>query len=165
MVTQSGQNFTHEGLIDPSAKYNRNKKCQTFMTDHDLNDLDPRLKPIAEKCLADWVLAYPDRHPVKITVTWRSNADQQAAYNAHLSNCKAGEGMHNCTIDGKPASKAFDYACFDDAGHYITNGSNSYYADFGDIAVANGLIWGGDWHGWKDFDHCELPDDVHPVML
>lgn len=130
------------------------------MTDNNLNDLDPVLQPIAQKCLADWIAQYPERKPVKILITWRSNADQQAAYNAGLSKCKAGEGKHNCvTPKGKPASRAFDFACFDETdGSYITDGTDGYYADFGDIAKANGLDWGGDWHSFKDYDHVELPD-------
>lgn len=130
------------------------------MTDHNLDHLCPELKTKAEKCLSDWFMAYPDRLPVKILVTWRSGVDQNAAKAAGLSNCKAGESKHNCcTPDGEPASRAFDFGCFDESdGSYITDGTDGYYADFGDIAKANNLKWGGDWTGFKDFDHCELPD-------
>lgn len=129
------------------------------MTDANINDLDLELRPIAQKCLADYVAAYPGRHPAKILITWRSNADQEAAYNAGLSKCKAGEGKHNCMIDGKPASRAFDFAVFDEDGNYITDGTDDWYADFGAIAVKNGLNWGGNWTGgFKDWDHCELPN-------
>lgn len=126
------------------------------MTDANLNDLCPELQTIAVKCLNDYVSAFPDRRAAKIIVTWRSAADQQAAYDAGLSNCKPGEGKHNCTVDGKPASRAFDFAVFDEDGNYITDGTDDYYADFGVIAVKNGLVWGGNWTGWKDYDHCEL---------
>jgi len=130
------------------------------MTDSNISDLDQQLQPIALKCLSDWVAQYPERKPVKILVTWRSNTDQQAAYNAGLSKCKAGEGKHNCMdVNGKPASRAFDFAVFDEDGNYITDGTDDWYTDFGIIAVANGLHWGGNWTGgFKDYDHCELPD-------
>lgn len=129
------------------------------MTDNSIKDLDPALQPIALKCLADWIAKYPDRKPVKILVTWRSNADQQKAYNSGLSKCKAGEGKHNCIDEhGKPASRAFDYAVFDEDGNYITDGTDQWYADFAEIGKANSLIWGGDWKNWQDWDHLELPD-------
>lgn len=128
------------------------------MTDRNIFDLAPVLQLLAEACLTDWGSTYPERKPVKIIVTWRSNADQQAAFNAGLSKCKAGEGKHNCMVDGKPASQAFDFACFTDSGDYIADGTHPYYADFGVIARDNGLDWGGDWTGgFKDYDHCELP--------
>lgn len=127
------------------------------MTDRNLTDLDPTLQPIAQTCLDEWRSTYPDRKAAAIIVTWRSDADQQAAYDAGLSKCKAGEGKHNVTVDGNPASRAFDFATFDSSGNYIADGTHPYYADFGAIAVNQGLVWGGNWEGFKDFDHCELP--------
>lgn len=127
------------------------------MTDNKISDLDPALQPIALKCLSDWTTQYSDRKSVKIIVTWRSNVDQQVAYNAGLSKCKAGEGKHNvCDVEGNPASRAFDYACFTDTGDYIADGTHPYYADFGKIGENNGLVWGGSWKSWQDWDHLEM---------
>jgi|SRR5665213_1249878 len=127
------------------------------MADRSLADLDPSLQPLAQSCLDAYKTTYPDRHPASIIVTWRSNDDQQAAYDAGLSKCKPGEGKHNVTIDGKPAARAFDFACFTDGGNYIADGQHQYYADFGGIAESLGLSWGGAWTGgFKDWDHCEL---------
>jgi hypothetical protein len=127
------------------------------MADANLDDLDPTLKPLAEACLAQYASVYPDRHPAKIITTWRSNADQQAAYDAGLSKCKAGEGKHNCFLDGKPASRAFDFAVFDEMGNYIADGTDDYYYDFANIGKKLGLVWGGDFVSFPDFDHMELP--------
>jgi hypothetical protein len=127
------------------------------MADRNLSDLDPVLQPIAQDCLDTYKSTYPERRTAAIIVTWRSDADQQAAYDAGLSRCKSGEGKHNVTIDGKPASRAFDFAVFTDDGHYIANGEHPYYADFAAIGKALGLNWGGDWtEGFRDWDHMEL---------
>ena len=127
------------------------------MADTNLTDLDPQLRPLAYSCVNDYASIYPNRHPARITVTWRSNVDQKAAYDSGLSKSKPGEGKHNVMIDGKPASRAFDFACFTDSGDYIADGTHQYYADFGAIAQKYGLVWGGSWQGWKDWDHVELP--------
>lgn len=129
------------------------------MTDKNISDLDIVLQPLAETCINDYKTKFPNRVPATIIVTWRSDADQQAAYDAGLSKCKSGEGKHNITINGQPASRAFDFACFLDNGNYIADGTHPYYTDFGNIAISLGLIWGGSWTGgFKDYDHCELPN-------
>ncbi len=128
------------------------------MPDANLNDLDPALKSLASACLAEYSSTYPARHAAKIIVTFRSAADQTAAYNAGLSQCKAGQGKHNvCTSNGKPAARAFDFAVFDEDGSYIADGTDDWYADFAAIGKKHGLVWGGDWTGFKDWDHLELP--------
>lgn len=129
------------------------------MADSNLSDLDEELQPLAQQCLDEYISNNPNRHPARITVTWRSAGDQQAAYDAGLSKCKPGEGKHNVTVDGKPASRAFDFACFLENGNYIADGTHQYYSDFGAIAERLGLSWGGSWtHGFKDYDHIELRD-------
>lgn len=126
------------------------------MTDHDLNHLHPTLKALALACLSEWGRTYPERYPARITVTWRSPEDQQKAYDAGLSNAKPGQGKHECMLDGKPASRAFDFALDDENGQYIKDGTDDWYADFGAIAKKMGLRWGGDW-GKPDYDHVEMP--------
>lgn len=129
------------------------------MTDTNLQDLHPYLQPIAQKCLDIYEIKYPNRHPAKIIQTWRSAADQQQAYDDGLSNAKPGESKHEFMINGKPASRAFDFAVFNDDGSYISDGTDEWYEDFADIGKSLGLCWGGDWTGgFKDYDHLELPD-------
>ncbi len=128
------------------------------MADRNIADLDPALQTIAQACLAAWVSTYPSRKPVAIVQTWRSSTDQQAAYDAGLSNAKPGESKHECCLpDGTAAARAFDYACFTDDGNYIADGTHPYYTDFANIAKSQGLSWGGDFHSFQDFDHVELP--------
>src|ERR1700733_3525118 len=94
---------------------------------------------------------------VKAIATWRSALDQDAAKAEGLSNAAAGQSPHNCTdANGNPASKAFDFACFDLTGKYITDGADHRYQQAAEIGKALGLAWGGDWESFKDFDHMEM---------
>lgn len=125
------------------------------MSDNNLNDLCPELRPIAEELLKRCAAMH---QPIKITVTWRSATDQDRAYSMGLSNARAGQGPHDCCdAQGNPASKAIDFALFDSDGKYITNGGDIRYAQVGAIGKILGLDWGGDWHK-PDYDHFELPN-------
>lgn len=126
------------------------------MIDSNLDDLDSTLKTLALKCVSEYSRLYPERKAAVISITWRSSADQQTAYDNGLSKCKAGQGKHECLNDeGKPAAKAFDFKVFDEDGDYIADGADDWYADFGSIAEDLGLVWGGSWKH-PDYDHCEL---------
>ena len=122
------------------------------MTDANLDDLDPRLQPIAEQFL---VLCNA-QFATKIIVTWRSAEDQDIAHANGLSNAGAGESPHNCTdAAGRPAARAFDFAVFNADGSYVTDGTDERYGQAGEIAKNLLLAWGGDWLQ-PDFDHVEL---------
>ena len=122
------------------------------MTDANLDDLDPRLKPLAEQFLMFCNLQFT----TKIIVTYRSGVDQNAAHDAGLSNASAGQSPHNyLSIEDMPCSRAFDFAIFDAEGKYITDGRDERYANAGQIAGSLGLAWGGLWHH-PDYDHVEL---------
>jgi len=123
------------------------------MTDRSLSDLDPSLQPTTQQWLD---LCAAAKLNVRITVTWRSADDQGAAYDKGLSNAKAGQSPHGCCIDGKPASRAFDFAVFSD-GQYITDGTDPRYRQAGEIGKSLGLEYGGDWHH-PDWDHLEMRD-------
>jgi peptidoglycan L-alanyl-D-glutamate endopeptidase CwlK len=124
------------------------------MVDASLDDLDDELYPLCLKWQA--ACAGIGLH-VKVIVTWRSPEEQNAAKANGLSKAGAGDSPHNCTDDeGVPASCAFDFAVFDDTGKYIKNGKDPRYAQAGAIAKSLGLVWGGDFHNFQDFDHIEL---------
>lgn len=126
------------------------------MTDADVTHLSPELLPIYR----EWVMQCNNAGiAVKAIVTWRSSADQNAAKAKGLSNAAAGQSAHNCcNEDGSPASKAFDFACFDENGDYITDGTDDDYRQAGEIGVQLGLVWGGNFHSIFDPDHLELPN-------
>lgn len=126
------------------------------MVDANPDDLHPDLKPLALACLADYASTYPERHPARIIITWRSAEDQQAAYDTGKSNAKPGESKHEFMLDGKRAARAFDYAVYDEMGDYIEDGTDDWYADFAALGKKRGLVWGGDWKERQDWDHLEM---------
>lgn len=118
-----------------------------------LLQLCSELQPIAREFLAQCASQKLD---TRLLVTYRSADDQNKAKAAGLSNASAGESPHNvCDADGNPASKAFDFGIFDN-GAYITNGSDDRYRQAGEIGKSLGLVYGGDWIRFKDWDHLEL---------
>lgn len=119
-----------------------------------ISDLHPDLQPLATEWLKEYTAL---GRKVQITETWRSHLYQQELHDKGHSNAPAGKSKHEFTIDGKPASKAFDFALYDEDGNYITDGTDDWYADAGEIGKKLGLIWGGDFvHAPKDWDHLEL---------
>jgi peptidoglycan L-alanyl-D-glutamate endopeptidase CwlK len=124
------------------------------MADADITHLCPELLVLYQQWLMECIAA---GLAVRVTVTWRNPEDQDKAKAAGLSNASAGQSPHNCMIDGQPASKAFDFACFMADGHYIADGSAPEYKKAGEIGKSLGLVWGGDFHSIFDPDHLELP--------
>lgn len=100
---------------------------------------------------------------VKITFTWRSVDEQNALYaqgrtkpGMKVTNLQGNQSLHCFTIDGQPASKAFDFAIFDTEGNYIKNGSDKRYTQAGEIGEGLNLEWGGRFRTFHDPDHLEL---------
>jgi peptidoglycan L-alanyl-D-glutamate endopeptidase CwlK len=138
------------------------------MTDRSLDDLHRDLKPLCQQwldqCKSAGLSAF-------IIFTWRSAAEQDALYaqgrtapGPVVTYARGGQSMHNFTQpDGTPASKAFDFGLLDNAGKYITQGSDHRYAQAGAIGKNMGMVWGGDWPQPKtDFDHFELAATSEP---
>ena len=130
------------------------------MTDAAIADLDPRLQPLATQFLAACKAA---GLVTRITVTWRSSADQNACKSHGLSRAGAGQSPHNCMLDGKPAAPAFDFVLYTGPGFtgYVKNGTDPLYARAGAIIKSLALEWGGDWTPEKegcnpDYDHAQL---------
>lgn len=131
-------------------------KTQDTMNDRDITHLSPDMKILCREWLAQCKSAGLN---TEVIVTWRSAEEQSATKAAGLSNAGAGQSPHNCcNPEGVPASQAFDFGVFDDNGVYVTNGIDPRYAQAGAIGKGLGLVWGGDWLSFKDFDHLELAD-------
>lgn len=128
------------------------------MIDNNLEDLHPDLKPLAEKWLSSY--SATGRKAV-ITQTFRTPKEQADIYAAGHSNAPEGKSKHELTLDGKPASQAFDFALYDEDGEYISDGTDDWYADAGRIGKELGLKWGGDFKTVPDYDHLELPDNFN----
>ena len=129
------------------------------MTDKNLNDLHPTLQPLATQFLDACAM-----HSIKAVIvqTWRTPQEQDALYaqgrtagGTCVTNATSAQSKHCFTINGEPASKAFDFMLLDEQNRIITDGGDHAYAAAGNIGKNLGLTWGGDWHH-PDFDHFEI---------
>lgn len=122
------------------------------MTDHDLNDLLPMLQEKAIQFLQQ--CAAQGLHAV-ITETWRNPAREDALHAQGITPATSKTCKHCYEVNGKPASKAFDFILFDENNRIINDGTDERYILAGQIAKGLGLTWGGDFKH-KDFDHAEV---------
>lgn len=126
------------------------------MTDRDVNHLCPELLVLYREWL---IRCHAAGLAVKVIATWRSASEQNIAKAAGKSKAAAGQSPHNCTDSkGNPASRAFDFACFDENAAYITDGADDRYTQAGEIGKDLGLVWGGDFKSIFDPSHLELPN-------
>lgn len=97
---------------------------------------------------------------IVIICTYRSDADQQIAFDSGKSNCRPGQSEHNHLDSmGKPASRAFDIGVIR-AGKYIGDGKDPDYLAAGKIGEALGLEWAGRWSGkLREVAHFQLPKE------
>jgi len=131
------------------------------MASRSLNDLHPRLK---ERALAFQERCKQAGIDILIYCTYRSNKEQQELYRIGrnipgkiVTNAKAGESNHNATIDGKPASRAFDCVPLR-AGKPVWDGKDPIWQIVGKIGVEVGLMWAGNWTRFREYPHFELPE-------
>lgn len=113
-----------------------------------------------EKLLHPWVLArwrksrdeyrqrYPNEPQPFITRTFRNRADQDAAKSQGNSQVGWGGSLHNT----KPV------LAFDIAFQRVGFSRLELFSRFAAIAKKNGLEWGGDWEGFVDRPHFQVPN-------
>lgn len=118
----------------------------------DLTLLHPALEPLAREWLAQCANAMLD---ARITETWRSPKREDELHAQGITPLTGATCKHCFQVDGKPASKAFDFALFDAAGNYIKDGTDPLYLQAGELGETIGLVWGGRWLH-PDFDHMQL---------
>lgn len=101
-----------------------------------------------------------------ITCTWRSNEEQTKLFNQGRSTkgaivtwAEAGQSLHNRTINGKPASLAYDVVPMVNGKPYWsldTIGFNMWHI-IGAEGEKLGLEWAGRWRaGKKEYPHFQL---------
>lgn len=141
------------------------------MASREITDLHPlmQLKAIAfrKKCAAAGV-------DVLIYCTWRSNKEQDELYamgrttksnigvsilrplGKVVTNAKGGQSAHNHTVDGKPASKAWD-CCPMVGGKPVWDEKHPAWIIIGRIAAELGLQWYGEPGAkFKEYPHIQM---------
>lgn len=135
------------------------------MPSRSLDDLHPKLKPLAELFLARCKAAGLD---ILVTCTWRSNAEQEALFNQGRfgmpgpirTKARGGQSAHNAMLDGQPAARAFDIVPMIN-GKPEWTGKHSAWQKAGEIGMALGLNWyGRPGAPFREFPHFELPKEV-----
>ena len=123
----------------------------------DLTDLNPELREIAIEWQGECMRQATPGDKYIFVCTYRSDADQQAAYDAGLSNAKPGQSKHNVVdIMKRPAARAFDFGVIR-FGKYIPDGKDPAYTLGGTIAESLGLEWAGRWTGKiRETAHCQM---------
>ena len=138
------------------------------MTDRSLDDLHPDLKPLCQQWLAR---CHAQAIGARVIETYRSAADQDRAYavgrDAHgnvvgrtITKARGGRSKHNCTLNGRPASRAFDFVVVNADGTCNWDPATPEWKAAVAIGKALGLRWGGDFPSHQmDADHFELADN------
>jgi peptidoglycan L-alanyl-D-glutamate endopeptidase CwlK len=135
------------------------------MTDRNLDDLHPDLKPLCQQwldqCQAQQIHA-------EVICTYRSAQQQDADWRIGrdangkiigkvITNARGGQSQHNITLDdGTAASKAFDWVIIKSDGTCNWNPDSPEWKAAVAIGKQLGLTWGGDWNSIKDYDHFEI---------
>lgn len=131
------------------------------MASRSLNDLHPRLK---ERALAFLDRCRMEGIDVLIYCTYRSNKEQAELYEQGRSRggkivtyAKPGRSMHNFTIDGRPAAKAFDCVPLIN-GKPEWSAKHPAWQKIGKIGTEVGLMWAGNWARFREYPHFQLID-------
>lgn len=130
------------------------------MASRNLNDLYPNLRILCKEFLQK---ANDHKIDALVTCTWRSNEEQEDLYalgrtkpGKIVTRARAGQSAHNFTLNGVPASKAFDIVPLFH-GKPIWSVSHPSWAILGAIGVELGLKWYGEpGSKFKELPHFEL---------
>lgn len=134
------------------------------MPSRSLNDLHPKLRPLAELFVARCKAAGLD---ILITCTYRSAAEQNELYaqgrtrpGRIVTRARGGQSAHNFMLDGKPAARAFDIVPLN-LGKLVWDETYPDWQKAGEIGMALGLNWyGRPGAPFREFPHFELPKEV-----
>ena len=125
-----------------------------------LDDLSPPVKQRAEAFIE---AAKAKGIDLLVTSTYRDHESQTALYNQGrttpgkvVTNAKAGQSWHNhrCALDVVPLVN----------GKAIWN-DNVVWMQIGEIGVACGLEWAGNWKTFKEFPHFQYTGGLTMAQL
>lgn len=127
------------------------------MASRKIEDLHPDLQPLCRKFLKACEAAGLD---ILITCTYRSAEEQDELYargrtkpGRRVTNAKGGQSKHNHTDSrGKPAALAFDIVPLE-GGKAMWSKAFPHWQKAGEIGVALGLEWAGNWRRFTEYPH------------
>jgi len=122
------------------------------MVDRNLDDLHPSLEPLCKQFLAECAASLLH---VIITETFRDPAREDQLHADGITKATGLTCKHCFTINGSPASKAFDFAVLDENNRMVQDGKDERYSLAGILGKKIGLHWGGDFTH-PDYDHMEI---------
>jgi peptidoglycan L-alanyl-D-glutamate endopeptidase CwlK len=126
-----------------------------------LDDLLPAVKVRVEKFINSAKDAGID---LLITSTYRDNESQNALFaqgrsvpGKIVTNAKGGQSFHNyrCAVDVVPLVN----------GKPIWDVENDIWQKIGDLGVANGLEWAGNWKQFKEYPHFQYTNGFTLAQL
>jgi peptidoglycan L-alanyl-D-glutamate endopeptidase CwlK len=130
------------------------------MASRDLKDLHPRLQERVANFLR---ILLKEKVDILIYCTYRSNKEQADLYaqgrtkpGKIVTYAKPGQSKHNNTIDGKPASLAFDCVPLVN-GKPVWDAKDPVWQKLGSIGLSVGLEWAGTWKKFREYPHFQLP--------
>ena len=129
-------------------------------SDRNVADLSPYLQKWYLQLIAD---LKSEGVAARLIQGWRDPAYQDQLHAQGISPLTGASSFHCCTINGQPASKAFDLGIFNADGSYVADGNDPRYARAGALwkkygaAAGVNLVWGGNFtHPKPDPDHFQI---------
>lgn len=130
------------------------------MSSRDICHLHPDIRL---KCVEFLCIAKEQGIDALITCTWRSSAEQDELYaqgrtkpGKIVTRARGGQSAHNFVLDGKPASKAFDFVPMLH-GKCVWDTESELWQKLGAIGESLGLNWYGLPDApFREFAHLEL---------
>jgi len=124
-----------------------------------LTQLHPSLQPLYTKLVDDLSAKSIISRGIQ---GWRDPAYQDQLHFQGISPLTGLTSKHCFTLNGLPASKAFDLGIFNSDGSYAKDGTDVRYTIAGGLWRGYipdnpdlGLVWGGSWSK-PDFDHFQI---------
>jgi peptidoglycan L-alanyl-D-glutamate endopeptidase CwlK len=131
------------------------------MTSRNLRDLAPDVRNLAEIFIGACKTKGID---LLITCTYRSNEDQEALYaqgrttpGKIATNARAGQSLHNLSINGVPAARAIDVVPLE-KGKPNWDANAPVWQTIGIIGEHLGFEWAGRWKRMKEYSHFQLKE-------
>lgn len=130
------------------------------MASRDLKDLHQQMRILAESFLSE---CEKSGITVLIYCTFRSSEEQDDLYaqgrtkqGKIVTNARGGQSKHNHTVNGRPASLAFDCVPLRNGKPVWSKNTDEdlqLWQKVGILGKSVGLEWAGDWKRFKEFPH------------